>query len=428
MPARLLLALLTVAAVVALAAPAALLAPPASAASAADLQLVGQVQLDDRLSELTFTTPALADPVKVRVLLPRGAGDHPDARYSVLYLLHGSPGDSAYWTLLDAEGIIEGLPVIVVMPDAGEGWYSNPNNGAQPRWEDFHIGELLPWIDAHEPTIPDRAHRAIGGLSMGGFGAMSYAARHPDLFAGAASFSGAVDLNLPACCPGGLVGDDGPWGPFTAPAINWEGHNPVNLAANLRGLALWIYTGNGQPGGAFGGGGAYDQTEPMIEQESASFAARLASLGIPRTFDDYGSGAHEPLYWEDDLRRTLPGLMDVFAHPQPAPVPFSFTATESTFAIRGYSVRSHHSGLAFRTLKNVRAAGFALSTPDGPATVTTAPRYRGGARYRLRVRVGAPGRVVRTVTHTVRASGAGRLTVVLPGTASVGITRLTAAP
>ncbi|TMB02806.1 MAG: hypothetical protein E6J70_06435, partial [Deltaproteobacteria bacterium] len=87
------------------------------------------------------------------------------------------------------------FPLIIVMPDAGHdseaGWYSDWADGSR-QWETFHTRVLVRYVDGHFRTLR-LAHRAVAGLSMGGFGAMSYAARHPGLFQAAASFSGAVD-------------------------------------------------------------------------------------------------------------------------------------------------------------------------------------------------------------------------------------------
>ena len=55
-----------------------------------------------------------------------------------------------------------------------------------PKLETFTIEQLIPWVDGHYRAAARRRGRAVAGLSMGGFGAMSYAARHPDLFASAA--------------------------------------------------------------------------------------------------------------------------------------------------------------------------------------------------------------------------------------------------
>src|SRR6202022_3173993 len=62
------------------------------------------------------------------------------------------------------------------------------------KWETFHVGQLIPWVDANLRTVASRPGRAIAGLSQGGFCAMSYAARHPDMFTTAVSFSGAPDI------------------------------------------------------------------------------------------------------------------------------------------------------------------------------------------------------------------------------------------
>jgi S-formylglutathione hydrolase FrmB len=392
-------------------------APPDQAVG---LVLAGEQQLDDRLTELTFRTPALAAPVHVRVLVPRDAAAHPQRRYPTLYLLHGRRGDASAWSDLQAERLTEGLGLVVVMPDGGRsGWYTDWFGGGRPQWERFHVQQLLPWIDAHEPTIAARGKRAIAGLSMGGFGAMSYAARHPDLFVAAASYSGAVDLGVRRPSAADLVGV-APWGPWDGPEIRWRGHNPVDLAGNLRGLDVSIATGNGAAGGPLGGGA--DATEKIVHAQSASFAARLAGLGIARRFDDYGPGAHAGPYWTRDLEQTLPALMKVFAHP-PHPVsPFSFTATEATFSVRGYTVRATREALAFRTLGDVRTAGFTLRA-DAAATVTTARRYVRSARYRVRVRrAGRP-----TITRVVRSTRDGRLRILVPAGASVGIARAGAA-
>src|SRR5204862_3178830 len=133
------------------------------------------------------------------------------------------------------------------MPDAGQygnytDWY---NDGAfgQPMWETFHIRQLVPWIDAHYPTIGRRSGRATAGLSMGGNGAMVYAARHPGLFVSASSFSGAVDTNSPGVQPvtqaSGL--SDGSHTPGailrvrSSGEVRWRQHKTLDLVGHIRG-------------------------------------------------------------------------------------------------------------------------------------------------------------------------------------------------
>jgi S-formylglutathione hydrolase FrmB len=392
-------------------------------APAAGLRLVSSTRLDDRLTELTFTTDALADPVRVRVLLPADAAENPGRRYPALYLLHGSDGDATVWTDQgDAEALTKDYGMVVVMPDGGsEGWYTNWPGGRQPRWEDFHIRQLIPWIEANEPVIAARSQRAIAGLSMGGFGALSYAARHPDVFAAAASFSGALDVGVNGGHELGWIVSAQPWGPWSGPQVDWRGHNPTDLAGNLRGVALWLAAGTGASGGPFGGGGPDDVVEPVIHAETASFAARTAALGITRQFDDYGAGGHEWDYWQRDLRQTLPGIMSVFSHPTALPTPWSFTATERVWTMRGYAVHATRDRLAFRTLSRVRTGGFTLQT-DGATTVTTRAGYARGARYVVVTRPAQAGTLTKR-SAILRASRAGRLVVRVPASARVTITR-----
>lgn len=151
-----------------------------------------------------MASSVLPGPVHVRVLLPDGYAAHPRRRYPVLYLFHGGFGHASDWTTQgDAEQITAGAPLIVVMPaDGNGGWCTNWYNGGKggpPMWETFHIDQLIPWVDATYRTVASRSGLAIAGNSTGGFCAMSYAARHPHMFAWAGSFSGADDIihNIP---------------------------------------------------------------------------------------------------------------------------------------------------------------------------------------------------------------------------------------
>lgn len=291
------------------------------------ITVVSDRAVDPRLHELTLTTPALDAPTHLRVLLPKGYDPAGTTRYPVLYLLHGGFGNYTDWTTVgQAEPLTADLPLIVVMPDGGQGgWYTNWSNygaGGPPEWETYHVEQLIPWIDAHYRTVADRSGRGIAGLSMGGFGTMSYAARHPDLFTAAASFSGAVDLrNLPVRMLIGispLATDDAPGSIFGVPPVLdaplANAHNPWALAANLRGMHIALYTGNGHPGPLDGPGAQpLDIQEYEVHQMNVSLHQRLASLGIAHTWVDYGNGSHSWPYWNRDLSQELPALMATFA-------------------------------------------------------------------------------------------------------------------
>jgi S-formylglutathione hydrolase FrmB len=401
--------LLTLVALLAFAAPA--------AAAAQDPRLVQTDDISPRLSELTFRTSDLAAPTKVRVLLPAGYGSQPKRRYPVLYLLHGASGDQTDWTTQgDAVALTAKLPLIVVMPAGGKGgfytnWFNN-GKGGLPRWEDWHIKRLIPYVDSHYRTRATRRERAIAGLSMGGFGTFSYAARHPDLFTAALSLSGAVDTTLvPSVIDAIPIADGGKagslWGPFATDEVRWRAHNPVDLAENLRGLALWLRTGNGRPGGPLGGGPTVDAIEGGVEVMAKNVHRRLQDLNIPHVFDDYGPGQHLWPYWNRGLKQTLPAIMARFRKAAKPPARVTFNAVEPRYSVYGWSVSVDRPALEFSRLANAGRRGFTLSG-SGAATVTTAPLFAPRHLYRIAERVSGS-----TLWGTERASARGRLRIVV---------------
>src|SRR4051812_24293408 len=357
-----------------------------SGPSDSGLQLVSSQPLSDRLVELTMRTDALAADTEVRVLLP----DHYDAsgrtRYPVLYLLHGALDDYRAWTDKgDAAAITAGLPLIVVMPDGGsEGnyvdWY-NFGAGGPPRWETYHIAQLIPWIDGHFPTVASRSGRAIAGLSMGGNGALAYAALHPDLFTAAASFSGAVDTNnleeQAVTGTGGLQSGQPPgaiFGERATDEVRWRGHNPWDLAGNLRGMLVELDVGNGSAGGPDGNN--FDPVEESVHEQSVAMHDQLVALGIAHVWDDYGPGAHNFFYWSRDLRQFLPRLMDQFARPV-APAQVEYRTIQPSFAVFGWHVAFNRPALEFSQLAHADRNGFTIQG-SGSVSVTPPALYPAG--------------------------------------------------
>ncbi|WP_337661940.1 alpha/beta hydrolase [Actinoalloteichus sp. AHMU CJ021] len=172
------------------------------------LTVVERGEDDPRMWYYRFATDAIGWNPAVNVLLPEDY--HTSGRtYPVLYLLHGGGLDQDFISF-DREGIREltrGKPIIVVMPDGGHaGWYSNPVSSLTgPRnWEDFHIHQLLPWIDAHFRTYAEYDGRGVAGFSMGGFGALKYAAKYFGHFASVSSHSGPASLRRDSRAGGAL--------------------------------------------------------------------------------------------------------------------------------------------------------------------------------------------------------------------------------
>jgi S-formylglutathione hydrolase FrmB len=245
----------------------------------------------------------------VRLLTPTGWQPKPDRTWPVLYLLHGCCDTYDSWTRsTDVETWPELKRTLVVMPEGGDvGFYSNWKDG--PAWETFHLTELRQLLErGYGAGTP----RAIAGLSMGGLGAMGYAARHPGLFESAASFSGVLNPQADAEVLHGLFSrytpdPDAIWGDPSDDRDTWAQHDPTALAPRLKGTRLFVSSGNGLPG-PLNRGGAHDTLEPLVLRESLAFTHRLQRADIPARTDFYGPGSHDWPYWERELRRALPTL------------------------------------------------------------------------------------------------------------------------
>jgi hypothetical protein len=249
---------------------------------------------------------------------------------------------------------------------------------------------------------------------MGGFGTFSYAARHPDLFTAALSMSGAVDITLaPSVIDSISTSDGGPsgslWGKYETDQVRWRAHNPVDLAGNLRGLALWLRTGNGQPGGPLGGGPNLDIIEGGVEGMANNVHQRLLKLGIPHVFDDYGAGQHLWPYWNRDLKQTLPALMARFRKGSHQPARTDFSAVEPRYSVYGWTVSLKRPALEFSRLFKAGRSGFSLSG-SGSATVTTPAVFARGGRYRITIKKASGA----AETYRVIADGQGRLHILVP--------------
>jgi hypothetical protein len=199
------------------------------------------------------------------------------------------------------------------------------------------------------------------------------------------------------------------WGSYDADQVRWRAHNPADLAENLRGLALWLRTGNGEPGGPFPGSPSVDAIEAGVWVMARQVHARLLRLRIPHVYDDYGAGQHLWPYWNRDLEQTLPSIMARFRRAPRPPARVTFRAVEPRYSVYGWSVSVRRPVLEFSRLANATRAGFSLSG-SGSATVTTPPAFTTRGRYVVTI---ARGRA-KPESYRVIATRAGRLRVVVP--------------
>jgi enterochelin esterase-like enzyme len=228
--------------------------------------------LDDRL-----ISPIIGDSFPYRVYLPPGYQSAPQKRYPVLYLLHGAGGNYTEWTdsflpeqadrLMVAHEI---PPMIVVMPDdGGQTYWANWSEGG-PRWADYLTEDIVSTIDQRYRTLANAQSRAIGGLSMGGLGALNLAFQHPDIF-------GVVGAHSPSVR---LEPDPALW--FLQGQTFWD-NDPVWLAQNRPGLdslTIWLDAGD------------EDIWLPNIEAVHAA----LVDEGLHPIWHVF-PGPHEAEYW-----------------------------------------------------------------------------------------------------------------------------------
>jgi diacylglycerol O-acyltransferase / trehalose O-mycolyltransferase len=298
-------------------------AGPVAAIADDGARVIAEETVGPRMVDLTIDSPALGTTVKVRLVLPSRWSATSKRTWPVLYLLHGAGADYAAWSgVSDVAALTENRDVLVVMPEGGRaGFYSDWWNfglGGTPGWETFHLTELRQILERgyHAGT-----QRAIAGFSMGGFGAMSYAARHPGMFAAAASYSGAVHTqNDPPVESSFLLAGIAAWGSdplalWGDPVLQrdlWAAHNPYDLAPLLRGTKLYVASGNGQPGPLDDPvtTAPVDAVEVTAYRMTTAFTRRLEELGIEATVDLYGPGTHTGPYYDRSLRESFPMLMN----------------------------------------------------------------------------------------------------------------------
>jgi diacylglycerol O-acyltransferase/trehalose O-mycolyltransferase len=294
-------------------------------------KVIAQNFLDSRTVDVTIDSMALGHTASARIILPNRFTSDSGSTRPVFYLLHGGLGSYVDWTeSSDIADLARKRDVLVVMPDGGSlGFYTDwwaRGAGSKPGWETFHLVELSQIL---ERGLGAGDRRAIAGLSMGGFGVMSYAGRRPGFFRAAASFSGVLDTLHPTVAPlfPGLyatwllqtfvtpLGYDALalFGDPTAQRDVWAAHNPADLVANLRGTKLFVSCGNGEVGPLDPPGtdpsGLLAQLEAALLLQNREFVERADRLGLDITVDFYGAGTHTWPYWARELEKAFPLLM-----------------------------------------------------------------------------------------------------------------------
>lgn len=238
---------------------------------------------------------------RVFVYCPPGYDTNRDARYPVLYLQHGGAEDERGWPNQGQAAFImdnliaerKAVPMLVVMEKgyatrAGD----TPGPGGPPRpgqappnlgrmfsaFEDVVTKDLVPYIDATYRTMPDRDHRALAGLSMGGMQAYTIGLKHTDLFSSIGGFSGA----------GGGFG-----GPFDVKTA-FDGVMADSAAFNRRMHVLFLSIGTAEA--------------QRMQDGVRNFRDALDKAGIKTAFYESPGTDHEWLTWRRSLHEFAPML------------------------------------------------------------------------------------------------------------------------
>jgi S-formylglutathione hydrolase FrmB len=244
----------------------------------------------------------LARRVSYCIVLPASFDTEKTKHFPILYSLHGL-GDneqffvhSGLWNLVeDMQEKRELKEFLIATPDGGAGFYINSRDGKN-RYEDFLLQEFFPFIEKRYRAAAGRANRGILGVSMGGYGALHLAFRHPQLFVSVSAHSAALIEKLPA-----FLGN-APQSPrarvlgnvFGAPPdlAFWEQNSPLTLArtANLTGLHIYLDCGDRDDYGFDAGAAALDKI--------------LTARHIAHEFHLY-PGRHDVAYFAEHLPASL---------------------------------------------------------------------------------------------------------------------------
>jgi S-formylglutathione hydrolase FrmB len=233
------------------------------------------------------------------VILPRRYGFFLGKKnYPVLYLLHGHGSDHSAWIAnAPLTTYASDFNVIIVLPEGKNGWYTDSATVNHDKYETYILRELIPDVENRYRVIHERGARGIAGFSMGGYGALKFGMKYPDMFGFAGSLSGAFDAPL--------RNDE----PSIKQTFGQPG-NPVRDANNLTRLATssvpstlpFIYFDCG--------------TDDPWLKTNRELAATFDKLGIKHEYRE-SNGGHDWSYWSRQVLVLLQLATNKMTAPRP---------------------------------------------------------------------------------------------------------------
>lgn len=243
------------------------------------------------LCEVHWHSLVLKKKIGMTVILPE-TGEGP---FHTFYLLHGLSDDHTTWIRRTRiEWYVREMPLIIVMPDGLRGWYTDNDHG--PAFGRYIGEELVAFAERNFPARRERAARHIGGLSMGGYGALRTALRYPEMFSSVNSHSGAL---FHGSHDWSLKDQREDRRAFAEEMIDVFGTRPQGSSHDLLALARSAQVANLLPRLLIDCG-----IDDFLLDANRMFHAELNQLKIPHEYHEF-PGAHDWDYWDLHIREAL---------------------------------------------------------------------------------------------------------------------------
>jgi hypothetical protein len=351
-----------------------------------------------------------------RIFLPPGYYDNPGLKYPVIYYYHGwsqryfgstSTDDRDEGESNNGDNIanfVASHNIIVVKPDgynrkSREEYYLRPYNISPVetyRQFPLYFPELVKFIDASYNTIPDRNHRAIAGLSMGGFMTFWISGKYPDLVCAAGNFCGSPEFEV---------------GPENFPVE----YRHIDIRKNYAGVKLRLNFGN---------------------RDFIRCYHRDMNRLWPQVLDNYEFKIYDAEHTTCGLRDMFEFIMKTFDNPLPKPEIWDHIDVYPEFSVWDYHISSDRDAPGFTNLENVGKSGFRCAVreflpdgelmPDVNLTVVTAPVYEKNQTYMVH---DLDARTLKTTRTEIRTDSCGRLKIEINGSLhDIGINKATDPP
>ncbi|HWX52959.1 MAG TPA: alpha/beta hydrolase family protein [Verrucomicrobiae bacterium] len=247
----------------------------------------------------TVKSQFMPAPVAYCALLPASYDAQPKRKFPTLYFLHGLGGDHTFLVSLGGWSVIADAQeqkrlgeFVVITPNGGTSFYINSKNGRAP-YEDFFVRDFVPQMEKRFRLLPTRSGREISGISMGGYGALRLAFKHPQMFTAASALMPALLEQLPhGAGNAGLTSFLGTAFGRPADEAFWKANSPFVFArtADLHGLQIYIACG--------------DQDDYGFDAGTREMDKLLTARHVPHTVHIY-PGRHDLAFVAQHLEESL---------------------------------------------------------------------------------------------------------------------------